>query len=119
MAQIKLTWTERKTRSKRVEIPFIDDLKEYFGSDVACEEEYILECLIEDYYCYNNDPNFLYQHLSEEEQEYYYDDLEAKILYMDEIIKENLHFIEAPKPVVCCANQTTNYCPHCGKKLKQ
>jgi hypothetical protein len=118
MAQIKLTWIERRIRSKIVEIPFVDSLKEYFEGDYHCEDKQDLEQLIEDYYCYNASSDFLYKHLSDEEKEFYYDDLDIEIFDMNEIIEKNLHLIEAPKPNVCCTNQTTNYCPECGKKLK-
>jgi len=118
MAQIKLTWIEQKTRSKIVEIPFCN-LDEYFGEEnYNCEDEYDLTDLIDDFYCWNTDDEFLYNYLNDEEREFYYDELGAEILNIGEVVKENLHLIEPPKPYNCCSQYTTNYCPECGNQLK-
>jgi hypothetical protein len=111
MAQVKLTWVERQVKSKIVNIPFdINYLNDCNISDAADLKDYIM-----DYYNWNNDDDFLFNYLNDEEQEHYYGDLEAELL--DDSLIDGYKYLIKPT-LNCCDGQIGNYCPHCGKKLK-
>ena len=110
MAQVKLTWVERQIKSKIVDIPFdVNYLKYCDIFDITDLKEHI-----RDYYNWNDDNDFLFNYLSNKEQEHYYEDLEAELLD-DSLIDEYKYLI---KDIKCCDSQTGNYCSHCGTKLK-
>jgi hypothetical protein len=114
MAQIELTWLEKRKRTKIVEIPL--DVDYLDGFDISDETD--LVATINDYYNWNKEDNFLMKYLTKEEQQFYYDDLEAEVLNWDELEEKYSYLIRGEEPKDCCSQYTSNYCPECGKKLK-
>ena len=119
MLKIKLNWIEQKKCSKIIDINIShESLREEIGylEDINSEED--LKDYIYDYIKYNSDPNFLYNLLTDDERENYYDDLECEeILEIDELVTQFSYLISEKIKLNCCTGQTGNYCSHCGAKL--
>ena len=117
MIKTNLIWTGRM--GKLVEIS--SNFEKYIEDNeinIYCVHD--LENFFRDYVRFNYDNNFLFNYLSEKEQDDFNDDLEAEILNMDELVEKYSYLIktsEISKAYNCCSQYTTNYCPECGNQL--